>query len=78
MALIRDWPRVLQRAWSVRLSVLAVFLGACEFAIPYLQGYVDIPPRTFAALAMLTSLAAGIARIFAQASITGEKDEQKS
>jgi hypothetical protein len=66
MKLIAEWRRVLLRAWSIRLLLLAGALSGLEFALPYLDGYLPIPPRTFAALSGLTVAAAFVARIVAQ------------
>jgi len=70
MRLITDWKRVLQRAWSVRLMLIAALLSGLEVAMPYLDGYVDIPPRLFALLSGLTVAGAFIARIVAQRGIS--------
>lgn len=73
MRLVQDWKRVLQRAWSVRLMLIAAVLSGLEVAMPYLDGYVDIPPRLFALLSGLTVAAAFIARIVAQRNIPDGK-----
>ncbi len=49
MKLIAEWRRVLLRAWSIRLLLLAGALSGLELTLPYLDGYVPLPPRTFAA-----------------------------
>nr|WP_244423708.1 hypothetical protein [Rhizobium sp. CF122] len=41
-------------------------MSGLEFALTYLDGYLPIPPRTFAALSGLTVAAAFVARIVAQ------------
>lgn len=73
MHLASDWKRVLQRAWSIRLMIIAGLLSGLEFAIPYLDGYVDIPPRLFAALSGLTVAAAFVARLVAQKGVPNGK-----
>lgn len=73
MHLASNWRDVLRYAWSVRLMVLAAALSGAEVAMPYLDGYVDIPPRLFALLSGLTVSAAFIARIVAQRSINDGK-----
>lgn len=73
MKLVNNWRAVIQRAWSVRLMVLAAVLSGAEVAMPYLDGYVDIPPRLFALLSGLTVAAAFIARIVAQKGVTDGK-----
>ncbi|MBB2698975.1 UNVERIFIED_ORG: hypothetical protein GGI66_003652 [Rhizobium esperanzae] len=66
MKLIAGWRRVLLRAWSIRLLLLAGALSGLEFALPYLDGYLPLPPRLFAGLSGLTVAAAFVARIVAQ------------
>lgn len=64
--LVSNWRSVLKRAWSVRLMLIAASLSGLEFALPYLDGYLPIPPRLFAALSGLTVAAAFVARFTAQ------------
>lgn len=71
--LVRNWRQVLKRAWSVRLMLIAGLLSGLEFAIPYLDGYVDIPPRLFALLSGLTVAAAFVARLLAQKDVADGK-----
>lgn len=71
MRLIDNCGAVLKRAWSVRLALLTGALSACElivtvFAVPLTE---RLPPGTFAALAILTSVAAAVARIIPQRSL---------
>lgn len=64
MKLIDDWRRVLRRAWSARLMLLAALLSGVEIILPF---YSDaVPPRTFAALSFLAVAGAFIARFIAQ------------
>ncbi len=67
--LVTNWRAVLKRAWSVRLMLLAGALSGLEFALPYLDSFVPIPPRLFAALSGLTVGAAFVARLVAQKGI---------
>lgn len=71
--LVHNWRQVLKRAWSVRLMLIAGLLSGLEFAMPYLDGYVDIPPRLFALLSGLTVAAAFIARLLAQKDVADGK-----
>jgi hypothetical protein len=66
---IDDWRRVLRRAWSVRLIVLAAALSGLEAAIGVVSALSippPIPPGVFASLAGLVSAAALVARFIAQ------------
>lgn len=72
MKLVANWRRVLRHAWSIRLNLLASALGAAEVGVSI---FVDDPPiarGSFALLAMGVSAAAGVARIVAQAPLSGD------
>ena len=69
MKLIEDWKRVLRRAWSIRLIVLAGVLSGLEFGLPFLDGFVTIPRGLFAVLTTAATVGACIARLVAQRSV---------
>lgn len=66
MRLIADWRRVLRRAWSVRLMIVAGILSGVEVALPFLDGALPVPAGAFAALSAFTTAAAFVARLLAQ------------
>ena len=66
MRLLPDWKRVLRRAWSIRLMLLAGLLSGLEAALPFFGDMIPIPPRTLAALTVLVVAAAFVARLLAQ------------
>jgi hypothetical protein len=68
--MIPNWKRVLRKAWSIRLMVLAGFLSGCEVILPMYQE--SIPRGTFAMLSMLAIGGGFIARIVSQ---KGMRDE---
>lgn len=70
MRLIGDARQVLQRAWSVRLAILAAALSAAEGFLNLVMP--DRPPLWLAALASVIALAAAIARVVAQPNIRSE------
>jgi len=59
-----DWRRILTRAWSVRLMLLAGLLSGLEVALQYID--LPLPPGVFAALMTVIVAAAFIARLMAQ------------
>ena len=64
ICLLDDWRRVLQRAWSIRFSLLAAAFTAAEVVLPFLG---DLLPRgLFVLLAFAASLGATVARLVAQ------------
>lgn len=67
MKLISDWRRVMRRAWSMRLMLLAGALTACEVVLPF---FSDAFPRAlFAILSGLSVAGAFVARVVAQKDI---------
>ena len=66
MELVANWRKVLTRAWSIRWMLAAAIFSGVEVAVPFLDGYVPLPPRLFAALAGVATAAAFISRIIAQ------------
>lgn len=59
-----DWKKVLKKAWSVRLIVLAALLSAAEVILPLYSQYFDT--GTFAKLSFVATAGALIARLLAQ------------
>ena len=71
MRLIEDWRHVLKHAWSIRFIVLAALLSGVEIVLPM---FGDTMPRgLFAALTLVVSVAAAIARLVTQQKMRGEK-----
>lgn len=64
MHLIENWRKLALRLWSIRLALLAAGLSAIEFALPFIP--LQVPSRTFAALAFVVSISAAVARLVAQ------------
>ncbi|NNM74749.1 hypothetical protein HJG44_20520 [Enterovirga sp. DB1703] len=71
MRLIPQWKDVLARAWSIRLTILASALSGAEVLISILADNPPLPRGTFAILAMLVTMGAGIARLVAQRDLPG-------
>lgn len=64
MSLIPGWRRILKKAWSVRLMLLAGLLSGCEAVLPL---FVDALPRgVFAGLTLAVIPLAMVARVVAQ------------
>lgn len=64
MSVVPDWKRVLKKAWSIRLMLLAGILTGCETILPL---YADSLPRgLFAVLSMAVIVLAMMARLVAQ------------
>lgn len=64
MSLIQDWRKVLKKAWSIRLMLLAGLLSGCEVILPLYSE--AIPRNIFAGLSMLAIAGGFIARLVAQ------------
>lgn len=69
MKLDNDWKRIVRKAWSVKLMLLAALLSAGEVAVPLLEGVLDMPRGIFAAISGFLTFAALIARLLAQRSM---------
>lgn len=67
--LIPHAGRVLRRAWSLRLMLLAACFSGLEVAVPLLRDF--LPTGTFAALSGLSVTAAMLARFVQQSSLSG-------
>jgi hypothetical protein len=64
--LVQNWRRVLKRAWSIRLMMIAGLLSGLEAALPLLGGLYAIPPGILPAVSGLTVTAAFVTRLLAQ------------
>ena len=68
ISFLDDWRRVLRRAWSIRLSLLAAAFTAAEVVVPLFGDVLlNVMPRgAFVLLAFAASIGATVARIVAQ------------
>jgi hypothetical protein len=68
--LIPDWKRVLKKAWSIKLMLLAGLLSGLEILLPFAEDWLnqhDVIPRwALAFFAFVITAAAVVARLFAQ------------
>lgn len=70
MMLAPNWKRILKKAWSIRLMLLAGVLTGCEAILPL---FVDVLPRgIFAVLSMVAITGGLVARVVAQKGMNGE------
>ena len=70
MKLVSDWKRVLRKAWSVRLNLLAVALTGATAALPAFMGI--IPPMWLLALSTVVPISAAVARLVDQPKMRDE------
>ena len=64
MKLIEDWKRIVRKAWSFRLMVLAAILSGAEVVLPL---FMDSLPRGLFAVLSFVAVGGGLAaRIVAQ------------
>lgn len=64
LCLLDDWRKIVRRAWSIRLSIVAAIFTAAEVVVPL---FGDVLPRgVFVLLAFSASIGAAIARVVAQ------------
>lgn len=64
MLLINDWRRIIRKAWSFRLLVLAGVLSGAEVILPYFGD--TIPRWVFTGLSFVVTCGALVARVVAQ------------
>lgn len=78
MKLVADWRRVLKRAWSIRLMILAGILSGLEviFSLSDIADHLDWPQGIFAALSSLTTAAAFVARSIVQNGVSNKADDK--
>lgn len=71
MRLYDDWRRILRKAWSVRLGVLAGLFSAAEVVLPLFSD--AIPRNAFAVLSFVAVMGAVVARMVAQPKTLGDE-----
>ncbi|AXP07712.1 hypothetical protein SmphiM6_21 [Sinorhizobium phage phiM6] len=72
----KDWKKILKRAWSVRLMVLAAIFSGLEVAFPLFE--LNIPPRTFAIISGLLTAGALLTRFIAQKDFKDDDETEES
>lgn len=70
MKLIKDWDRVLHRAWSVRLMMLAAILTGAETVSPLLGGL--LAPGQLGLVSVVVTTSAFVARFLVQRDLHDE------
>lgn len=71
MKMLPNWKRIIRKAWSVRLMLLAGLLSGCEAVLPL---FSDALPRgVFSGLTIVIITAALVARVVAQ---SGVRDDE--
>ncbi|OCP21886.1 MULTISPECIES: hypothetical protein [unclassified Ensifer] len=78
MKLHRDWKKILKNSWNVRIIAAAAILSGIEAFIPFLPALISVPPIVMALLTPLTLMAALVARLIAQKTISGDQDEDQA
>lgn len=76
--LVKNWRAVLRRAWSIKLIILAGLLSGAEIALPLIQDLLPIPRGVFAGLSFLATALAFVARLVAQQSVSGGRDDEQA
>lgn len=64
MTLLPDWKRILKKAWSLRLMVVAAFFTGCEAILPFVDDV--LAPRPLAIVAFVVVVGAMITRLMVQ------------
>ena len=69
--LIPNWRKVLRKAWSVRLMIVAALMSGIEIALPFFSD--KFPRGVFAALSFVVVAGAFVARFVAQKELSGDQ-----
>lgn len=72
---VDNWKKIIKFSYQFWLNILAAVLSACEFALPYINEVVYVPPKVFLGLSFVVVILANISRFIAQTSISGDKNE---
>lgn len=64
MKVIPNWRRVLRKAWSARLMIIAAILSGIEIILPMFAS--ELPRGWFAAASFIATMGAFAARFVAQ------------
>lgn len=73
MKLVKEWRKVLRNAWSIKLALASAALTAAELALPYLTDV--IPKNVFGILAFVVGVAAAVARVVSQTTVSGTAND---
>lgn len=68
ITLTDDWKKILRKAWSFRLAMLAALLSGVETVLPMLEP--SMQTGIFSGLSFVVAVGAGAARIVAQPSMS--------
>lgn len=70
MILVPNWRRVIRKAWSIRLMILAAILSAAEVIFSLTDArMLGLPEGVFAAASGLVTAGALMARLLAQSNM---------
>lgn len=75
--LVKNWKKVLRHSSTIWIIAVAVVLSGVEAFVPYLPALVSIDPFWMALLTPVTLMAALVARLVAQKSLSGEDDADR-
>lgn len=72
--IVDNWKSILKFSYQFWCNILAAVFTACEFALPYIQEVVYIPPKLFLGLSFVIIIIANLLRFKVQTSISGDKN----
>lgn len=64
MELLPDWKKVVRRAWSFRLAIVAALLSGVEVVLPLFSD--ALPRNMFASLSFVAVVGTALARVVSQ------------
>lgn len=72
MNLVANWRAIVSRSWSFWIAIVSAGLSAAELGFGLFREVLDI--KYFAVATMALGVAAAVARVIHQASISGEQE----
>lgn len=71
MKLVPEWKRVVKKAWSIRLGVIAAIFSGVEVILPLFAD--SFPRHIFAVLSFFAVVGAVVARVVLQKELSGDR-----
>jgi hypothetical protein len=74
---VDNWKRIIKFSYQFWGNILAAVFSACEFALPYINEVVYIPPKLFLILSFVVIILANMLRLVVQTNISARPGDKK-
>lgn len=75
--IVDNWKKIVKFSYQFWGNILAAVFSACEFALPYINEVVYIPPKVFLVLSFVVIILANMLRFVTQTNISGSGDKDE-